>query len=200
MAICNTNLLMVSFIIYRLANEIKRLFPRLNTRVSKFQTDLRSMMIKSTDSMSSSPLIVAQILRFRDFRGRSVLTLLLETKVYEFLEVRVIEAAVRSFWLGKTNFSGSFMAQSTAYEMLFNHGLAKKLDSEALSREDTVSFNRTFVPGRDGKAHALSYYGIYSRMIIIYQTELLIGIILLSFFQYCLFSSRSSSESVIHIM
>ena len=129
-----------------------------------------------------------------------MVTLLLQTKVYEFLEVRVIEAAVRSFWLGKTNFSGSFMAQSTAYEMLFNHGLSKKLDSEALSREDTLSFNRSFVPGRDGKAHALSYYGIYSRMIIVYLTELLIGIILLGLLQYCLFSSRTSASSVTGFM
>ena len=119
MAICNTNLLMVSFITYRLADEIKRLFPRLDTRVKKFQTDLRTMMISATTAMSSSPLIVAQILRFRDFRGRSVITLLLETKVYEFLEVRVIEAAIRTFWLGKTNFSGYFMQQSTAFDMLF---------------------------------------------------------------------------------
>ena len=75
--------------------------------------------------------------------------------------------------------------------MLFNHGLAKKLDSEALSREDTVSFNRAFVPGRDSKAHALSFYGIFSRMIIIYQTELILGIALLILLQYNLLETRS---------
>lgn len=199
-AICNTNLLQVGFIIYRLADEIKRKIPRMNSRVSKFQAELSSVLIRSTDSMSSSPLIVAQILRIRDYKGRSVLQLILETKLYEFLEVRVIEAAVRSFWLGKINFSGSFMSQSTSHEVLFNHSISDLLDSEALSRADTVTFSRQFVPGRDGKPHALSHHGIYSRMVIVYSTELLVGIILLCYFQYNLFQVSASSDPVRTIM
>ena len=45
----------------------------------------------------------------RDFRGRSVITLILDTKVYEFLQVKIVEAGIRTFWLGKQSFDGSYM-------------------------------------------------------------------------------------------
>ena len=67
----------------------------------------------------SSPLTIAQLMKFRDYNGRSVLTLLLESKIYELLQVELMEAAVRTMWLGKKNFDGDFMQDSTAYQAIF---------------------------------------------------------------------------------
>ena len=39
--------------------------------------------------------IISKIIKLRDFNGRSINTLLLETKVYKLLQVRVIETAIR---------------------------------------------------------------------------------------------------------
>ena len=57
---------------------------------------------------NSHPLLVAQVMKLRDYQGRSIQTLLIETKVAEYLQVKVIESAIRSLWLGKTNFGESF--------------------------------------------------------------------------------------------
>ena len=50
-----------------------------------------------------------QSLKIRDYEGRSAMTLLLETKVYKFLQVKPIEEAIKTLWLGKVNFGGKFM-------------------------------------------------------------------------------------------
>ena len=41
------------------------------------------------------------MLKMRDYQGRSVIDLIFEAGTYEFLEVRVIEAAIGLSWVGK---------------------------------------------------------------------------------------------------
>lgn len=64
----------------------------------------------------------------RDFEGQTVFTLLLETKVYQFLQLRVIESAIRTLWLGKSNYGGKLMQNSISYQTLYSHSKKKKVD------------------------------------------------------------------------
>ena len=99
------------------------------------------------------------------------MTLLLETKAYEFLQVKVIEEAVKSLWLGKVNFGGSFLRQSTAYKTLFLNQFSDKLDFEAMDRKSVLSCRRKVGLASDN-AHPLSYHAVFSRMRILYLIEI----------------------------
>ena len=67
------------------------------------------MNIEIAENFSNEPILVAQCLKVRDYQGRSAMTLLIETKVYEYLQVKIIEEAIKTLWLGKVNFGGKFM-------------------------------------------------------------------------------------------
>ena len=136
----------------------------------------------------------------RDYSGRTVITLLLETKTYSFLQVKVIESAIRSYWLGKTSYAGAFMARSTAYQMLFLRSMSKSLDSEYLSRREVFSFNRTFVWGKDSKKHSLSYHGIFSRMYVIYMAELYIFFLVLVIYHERIISLYSGFSEILPVL
>ena len=49
--------------------------------------------------------------------------MILDSKVYTYMEERVIEQAIRLSWFGKTNFDGKFLETSTAYKFLYNYGI-----------------------------------------------------------------------------
>lgn len=97
---CNTNPLAIAFSIYRISQEIIKLFPRLKTRVTSFQYALVELFKDSIEKMSPSPRNLAQVMKFRDYTGRSVLELFYETNVLEFLQVRVIESGIQTLWDG----------------------------------------------------------------------------------------------------
>jgi hypothetical protein len=50
------------------------------------------------------------------------------------MQVEAIESGIQTLWEGKTNFDGSFMQTSTAYQTLFVHTIHKKRDTEKLLR------------------------------------------------------------------
>ena len=83
--------------------------PRLHTRITKLQQDVIKTITAAQEVFGCNHLFVAQYLKLRDFTGRSAMTLLIESKVYEFFQVQVIEAAIKTLWLGKANFGGKFM-------------------------------------------------------------------------------------------
>ena len=59
------------------------------------------------------------MLKTRDYLGVSLIDMIFESSTYEFLEVRVIEAAVGLSWVGKQNFDGKLMETSTSYKLLY---------------------------------------------------------------------------------
>ena len=59
------------------------------------------------------------MLNTRDYQGKSLMDRIFESGTYEFMEVRVIEAAIGLSWVGKQNFDGKFLETSTGYKLLF---------------------------------------------------------------------------------
>ena len=126
--------------------------------------------------------MVAQGLKLRDYQGRSIRTLLLDTKVYEFLQVKVIEEAIKTLWLGKVNFGGSFLRQSSAYKILFINDFSDRLDFEAMDRRRVLSCSRVYGSSSDN-SHPLSYHAVFSRMSTLYLIEISVFAIVLFCFQ-----------------
>ena len=125
---------------------------------------------------------MAQSLKLRDYQGRSIRTLLLDLKVYEFLQVKVIEEAIKSLYLGKVNFGGSFFRQSSAHKTLFITNFSDKLDFEAMDRGSMLSCTRRYGTSNDN-AHPLSYHAVFSRMYTLYLTEICVFALVLVCFQ-----------------
>ena len=71
------------------------------------------------EELTDSPTQVQGILKTRNYRGHSLVDLIFEAGTYEFMEVRVIEAAIGLSWVGKQNFDGKLLETSTAYKLLF---------------------------------------------------------------------------------
>ena len=59
------------------------------------------------------------MLKTRNYQGKSLVDLIFEAGTYEFMEVRVIEAAIGLSWVGKQNFDGKLLETSTSYKLLF---------------------------------------------------------------------------------
>lgn len=53
-----------------------------------------------------------------------------------------------------------------------------------MAREDALSFDRKPNYARDVNRHGLSYEGIFTRMIAIYQAEIFVFCVLLGYFMY----------------
>ena len=87
-----------------------------------------------------------------------------------------IESGIQTLWVGKKNFDRSFMQTSTAYQTLFVHTMDRKRDTEALLRQDVLTFRRNL---KHHNVHSLSYQGMFSRMSMIYNLELLVSIAVL---------------------
>ena len=68
--------------------------------MTSFQYALVETLKDSIEKMSPSPRNLAQVMKFRDYTGRSVLELFYETNVLEFLQVRVIESGIQTLWDG----------------------------------------------------------------------------------------------------
>ena len=81
----------------------------MNTRVVNLQSNIVKMSIEIAENFENDGGLVRQSLKLRDYEGRSTMTMLLETKVYSFLQVKSIEESIKTLWLGKVNFGGKFM-------------------------------------------------------------------------------------------
>ena len=114
-AISNTNVLMIIFSVYRITLKILDNFPRLDTRVKNYHEALETTIIKATEVTKLTPLIMLQNMKVKNLRSRSLLDLLIETKVYSFMQVTLVESAINVLWEGKNNFDAPFMHHSTAY-------------------------------------------------------------------------------------
>ena len=68
-AICNLNYVMVGLLILSVTNQIKRQYPRLETRVQSIQDFVKDILIKVTEVENSHPFLVAQILKLREYQG-----------------------------------------------------------------------------------------------------------------------------------
>ena len=88
------------------------------------------------------PHIIAKFFSQRDIYGVELIQLLEETKVYKFMQNKNAESAIRTNWLGKSNFNGSFMKESTAYQHLFKFKFRQKFDYETNYRSNVFSFDR----------------------------------------------------------
>ena len=106
---CNQHIILISFIMYEIAEKINQNAPRLHTCILKLQKDIMDQIFTSQEAFWTDHLAMAHYLKQRDFTGRSSLHLLLETKVYEIMQIPVIEQVIKSLWLGKQNFGGKFM-------------------------------------------------------------------------------------------
>lgn len=168
----NTNFMLVSFQIFILSQKIGKRFNRLETRLKNFQDDLLELVKKVLGALGDSPIQMQAVLKSKDHKGRQLIDMLLEAEVYEFMEERIVEQAIRLSWLGKTNFDGKVMETSTAYKQLFQNDLGKKEDAEAKLRPDIFSFNRKVVPVESYKAHEWSYRGFFARMKMMYNFDL----------------------------
>ena len=180
--VCNQQFVMVSFTIYTIVQEIYKECPRLKTRIDKLLNGLMQLNIDITEELQTNPVVVAQCLKLRDYCGRTAITLLRETRAYRYLQVKVIEEAVKSLWLGKVNFGASFMRQSTAYKTLFVNKNSSKLDFEAMNRSNVLSCRRKIGLASDN-AHPLSYQAVFHRMIILYLIEISVFTTVLLLFQ-----------------
>ena len=153
---------------YRVAEKIHNNAPRLHTRVLKLQKEIMDQIFAAQDAFWNDHLAMAHYLKLRDFTGRSTIHLLLETKVYEIMQISAIEQVIKSLWLGKQNFGGQFMEESTAYQIIFSQGSSSRFDSEAIGRSNTVSFKRKIKVVNANNTHPLSYHGVFSRMYVLY--------------------------------
>lgn len=81
---------MVSMSIFHLSQKLVKLYPTMNTRAKKFQGDLNTCLTSTMSACSSGAQFVAQLLTLRDVYGRQVYSIVLETKMYNFLQVKVI--------------------------------------------------------------------------------------------------------------
>ena len=131
----------------------------------------------------------------RDFNGRSINTLLLETKVYKLLQVRVIETAIRQNLRGKHNFNRSFMSSSTSYQLICKKSV-RKVDTEERYRSQSLSFNRKDPDARI-RAHPFSYRSVFSRMAIIYVFEIALNTISFSAFEIILIYIWQSTQEIL---
>lgn len=104
--IYNQQMIMVTFCMYKVTQEINKYCPRINTRIVKLQNDILATNIAFAEQFQLTPVVVAQCLKLRDYQGRSIMTLFLETQVYEYLQVKSIEEAIKTLWLGKVNIGG----------------------------------------------------------------------------------------------
>ena len=62
-------------------------------------------------------------------------------------------------WLGKSNFTGSFMKESTAYKALFVHDFSRDIDFEAIERDQVFSLERKKSKVDLNNMSPLSYHG-----------------------------------------
>lgn len=76
--------------IFHISQKLVKLYPTMSSRVKKFQGDLCTSLSSTMSACSSMAQSVAQLLALRDVYGRQVYSIVLETKMYEFLQVKVI--------------------------------------------------------------------------------------------------------------
>lgn len=112
--------------------------------------------------------------------------MILDSKVYEYMEVRVIEQAIRLAWFGKQNFDGKFFETSTGYKFLFEYSIGQKEDFESKMRPDVYAFNRKVMSSEKYNPHAVSYTGFFTRMKVLYNFELFILFMLISIYHMIL--------------
>ena len=90
-------------------------------------------------------------------------------------------------WLGKKNFDGNFMQDSTAFQAIFYTSIYTQIDVEKIVRPNILTFDRrnnnTNAPSIENP-HAFSYWGIFSRMVIIYQAEFWVTTTIIILFFY----------------
>ena len=59
------------------------------------------LVSKVIAELTDKPTQVQGMLKTRTYRGKSLVDLVFESGTYEFMEVRVIEAAIGLSWVGK---------------------------------------------------------------------------------------------------
>jgi len=123
------------------------------------------------EELTDSPTQVQGILKTRNYRGHSLVDLIFEAGTYEFMEVRVIEAAIGLSWVGKQNFDGKLLETSTSYKLLYQFGVDSKQDNEAKLRPDSYSINRELIRPESYNPHGFTFLGVFSRMKILYNLE-----------------------------
>lgn len=111
------------------------------------------------------------MLKTRNYHGKSLVDLIFEAGTYEFMEIRVIEAAIGLSWVGKQNFDGKFLETSTSYKLLFQFTIDQKQDNEAKLRVDGYSLNREVLSAESYNPHAFSFLGVFTRMKVLYNLE-----------------------------
>ena len=77
------------------------------------------MISNVVENLTESPTMVQGLLKVRNYKGKSLYDLIFEAGTYEFMEVRVVEAAIGLSWVGKQNFDGKILETSTAYKLLY---------------------------------------------------------------------------------
>ena len=134
---------------YKAMKIMKKRFPRLDTRIERLLKTLKNTIERLLRKSSYGIPVISNIMKLRDFWGRSIFSFILETEAYEFLQNNEVESAVRMMWLGKTNFDGSFMNESLSYQILVNHSVKKRLDTMEIIRSDALCFNRKIATGME---------------------------------------------------
>jgi len=115
----NTNPILVSYQLIRLSQMIVGRFSRMQTRHKSFQSDMLALVSNVVENLTDSPTKVQGFLKVRNYKGKSLYDLIFEAATYEFMEVRVVEAAIGLSWVGKQNFDGKILETSTAYKLLY---------------------------------------------------------------------------------
>ena len=120
------------------------------------------------------------MLKTRNYQGKSLVDLIFEAGTYEFMEVRVIEAAIGLSWVGKQNFDGKLLETSTSYKLLFQFSVDQKQDNEAKLRVDGYSLDRKVLSAESYNPHAFSFLGVFTRMKVLYNLEQIVLFLLIT--------------------
>ena len=88
---CNNNALMVLFEMYLLTQKIQVRFNRLDARILKFQEELIEQATSLSDALGDSPNFVQAVLKVKNYQGKQLMHMILDSKVYTYMEERVIE-------------------------------------------------------------------------------------------------------------
>lgn len=152
----------------------------------KFQEELIEQATGLSDALGDSPNFVQAVLKVKNYQGMQLMHMILDSKVYTYMEERVIEQAIRLAWFGKTNFDGKFMETSTAYRFLYHYDLGQREDFENKLRADSYSFNRKVMRADMYNPHAASFTGFFTRMMALYNFELFILFLLISIYHMIL--------------
>ena len=188
---------MVASEILFISNRIKRDFPLAKLRIEQFEYDLESCMILLLETVYD-PYKISKLLKQTDIDGYSTLDLLGKLRLYKTMKTKTADRVIQDFWSSKVDVSGSFLENSSSYNILKFSKLKYTVDFEAKRR-----FYSKRDLDTDVRPHPYAYRVWFQSMSLRYNIEMIFFGILVLFFQYFISSFNTDmhalDEDILHL-